>query len=156
MKCYWLVEQRVAGSVEWAVGSWGRVPPSEQQTCTGSSNTWPRAAVTKGFLAALLRLHACQGRYAPSLYCVWFVFPKVIMLNILHLLQTPLVCTYLPNYQYRAMPWLSRLFPGLSPRYPGFSSGLVFVEFVVDKVVRDRMFFQLHRSSPVFIIPQAP
>jgi len=46
------------------------------------------------------------------------------MFNILHLLQTPLVCTYLPNYQYRAMPWLRRLFPGLSPRCPGFNSRL--------------------------------
>lgn len=90
VKYYWLVEQRVAVTIEWAAHSWGRLATLEQQACTGSSNTWQRAAVAKGFLAALLRLHACQEWSAPSLYCVWFVFPKVIVFSIPHLLQTPL------------------------------------------------------------------
>jgi hypothetical protein len=53
----------------------------------------------------------------------------------------------------RAVPWLRRLFAGLSPRRPGFRPGSVHVGFVVDKVTLGQVFLRVLRFSPVNFIP---
>jgi hypothetical protein len=50
----------------------------------------------------------------------------------------------------RAVPWLRRLFAGLSPR---FDPGSVHVGFVVDKVALGRVFPRVLWVSPVNFIP---
>jgi hypothetical protein len=45
------------------------------------------------------------------------------------------------------------LVAGLSPRIPRFSTGLVHVGFVVDKVALGQVFLQVFRIFPVNIIP---
>jgi hypothetical protein len=54
---------------------------------------------------------------------------------------------------YMAVPWLRRLVTGLSQRRPGFDPGLVYVEFVVDKVALGQIFPRVLRFSPVNFIP---
>jgi hypothetical protein len=45
--------------------------------------------------------------------------------------------------QIKAVPWLSRLVAGLSPRRPGFDPGSVHVRFVVDKVALGQVFLRV-------------
>jgi hypothetical protein len=47
----------------------------------------------------------------------------------------------------QAVQWLRRLVTGLSPRRPGFASGLTHVGFVVDKVTLGQIFLQVLRIS---------
>jgi hypothetical protein len=52
-----------------------------------------------------------------------------------------------------AVPWLRRLFAGLSPRGHGFDPGSVHVVFVVDKVALGQVFPRVLRIFPVSFIP---
>jgi hypothetical protein len=54
---------------------------------------------------------------------------------------------------YRAVPWLRRLFTGLSPLRAGFDPGSVHVGFVVDKVALGQVFSRVLRVFPVSFIP---
>jgi hypothetical protein len=48
---------------------------------------------------------------------------------------------FFPKYfRFRAMPWLTQLVTGLSPRRPGFDPRSVHVGFVVDKVALGQVF----------------
>jgi hypothetical protein len=49
--------------------------------------------------------------------------------------------------------WFRRIVAGLSSGRPGFDPGLVYVEFVGDKVAPGHVFPQLLRFSPVSFIP---
>jgi hypothetical protein len=51
------------------------------------------------------------------------------------------------------VPWIRRLFTGLSPRRPGFDPGLVPVGFVVEKVAQRQVSPRLLRFSSVSFIP---
>jgi hypothetical protein len=53
----------------------------------------------------------------------------------------------------RAVPWLSSLVAGLTPRRPEFAPGSIHVEFVVDKVALGQVFLRVLRFSPDNIIP---
>jgi hypothetical protein len=53
----------------------------------------------------------------------------------------------------QALPWLSQLVAGLSPRRPGLNPGSVNVGFVVDKVALRQVFHRVLRFSPVNFIP---
>jgi hypothetical protein len=50
------------------------------------------------------------------------------------------------------LTWLRRLVAGIPPRRPGFASGSVHVEFVVDKVALGQVFNRVLRFSPLSII----
>jgi hypothetical protein len=52
-----------------------------------------------------------------------------------------------------AVPWLRRLVAGLLSGRPGFDSGSVHVEFVVDKVALGQVFPRVLWFSPVSFIP---
>jgi hypothetical protein len=52
-----------------------------------------------------------------------------------------------------ALPWLRRSVVGLSPQRPGFDSGSVHVEFVMDKVALGQVFLRVLRFSPANFIP---
>jgi hypothetical protein len=55
--------------------------------------------------------------------------------------------------QRQAVLWLKKLFAGLSPRWPGFASGSVYVGFVVDKEALGQSFHRVLRFCTVNIIP---
>jgi hypothetical protein len=54
---------------------------------------------------------------------------------------------------YRAMPYLKRLFAGLSARRSGFASRAIHLIFVVGKVALGQVSLRVLRFSPVSIIP---
>jgi hypothetical protein len=57
-------------------------------------------------------------------------------------------------YEYgeaRAVPWVRSSVAGLSLRRPGFASGSIHVEFMMDKAALGQVFVQVLRFSPVNI-----
>ena len=57
------------------------------------------------------------------------------------------------HYKDNAVPWLSRLVAGLSPRKPGFDPSSAHVKLVVDKVALEHIFIRALRFSLVSFIP---
>jgi hypothetical protein len=56
--------------------------------------------------------------------------------------------TQLTKLKNKAMPWLRRLFTGLSPRRSGFTPESVHMGFVVDKVAFGQVILIVFRDFP--------